>query len=413
MQYGNLFEQALGVGKPWFIKDVQFSAEKKRLDIFIDFERGAVFPVVEGGIKGEFKAYDTVDKSWRHLNFFEHECTLHARIPRVKINDKETRVIKAPWEGLMKGFTLLMESIILQLCFCMPVAKVAKFTGVSDDKIWRLLEKYVFTAFGVRSLAELKEIGMDETSSRRGHSYITLFVDLLLKRTVFIAEGKDSGTVKEFSEVLKLKGGDPAAITTVSCDMSPAFIKGNEENFPNADITFDRFHVMKPLNEAINEVRKQEAIQYTVLKGTKYLFLKNRENLTVKEGARLQEITMSHAGLQSLKALHYRELFQEIYKAESVQEFETLLKAWIRSVVHTKLEPLKKFVQLLRNHWKGIVNWAKTHVNNGILEGLNSVVQAAKAKARGYRTNKCFIIIVYLLTGKFDFRSLNPTYLPI
>jgi len=410
---GNLFEQALGLKKPWYIKDMQFSAEKKKLDIYIDFEKGATFLHEEAEIKGEFKAYDTVDKTWRHLNFFEHECYLHARIPRVKINDNETRVIKAPWEGVLKGFTLLMESLLLQLCFCMPVAQVARLTKLSDDKIWRMLEKYILDAFALRTLEDINKIGMDETSSRRGHDYVTLFVDLLKKRTVFIAEGKNSGTVDEFKEVLVIKGGNPDQIKEISCDMSPAFIKGVETNFKNAEITFDRFHVTKVVTEAVDEVRRQDAKKNNILKGTRYLFLKNRDNLTEKEKSQLEEITMSQAGLAVVKAHHYRELFQEIYKSESIQEFETLLSIWVRSVMHTKLEPMKEAARTIKKHWKGIVRWAESRINNGLLEGLNSIIQSAKSKARGYRTNRCFMIIIYLLTGKFDFKAINPNYLPI
>jgi transposase len=108
-------------------------------------------------------------------------------------------------------------------------------------------------------------------------------VDLLKKRTVFIAEGKNSGTVYEFKEVLVIKGGNPDQIKEVSCDMSPAFIKGVETNFKNAEITFDRFHVTKVVREAVDEVRRQDAKKNNILKGTRYLFLKNRENLTDKE----------------------------------------------------------------------------------------------------------------------------------
>jgi transposase len=413
MMIGNLFEQALGLKKPWFIKDMKFSSEEKKLDIYIDFEKGAVFPYEEGGIKGEFKAYDTTDKTWRHLNFFEHECFLHARIPRVKINDKETRVIKAPWEGVLNGFTMLMESLLLQLCYCMPVAQVARLTKISDDKIWRMLEKYIQDVYTLRTLEEINKVGMDETSSRRGHDYVTLFVDLFKNRTIFIAEGKDSGTVDEFKEVLIIKGGNPEQIREISCDMSPAFIKGVETNFKNAEITFDRFHVTKVITEAVDEIRRQEARKNTVLKGTRYLFLKNRENLTEKERSRLEEITMAQAGLGIIKAHHYRELFQEIYKSESIEEFEVLLSKWVRSVMHTKLGPMKEAAKTIKKHWKGIVRWAESRINNGLLEGLNSIIQSAKSKARGYRTNRCFMIIIYLLTGKFDFKAINPNYVPI
>ncbi len=105
---------------------------------------------------------------------------------------------------------------------------------------------------------DLKGVGIDETSRRKGHDYITLFVDLLKKRTVFIAEGNDQKTVEAFAEDIKEHNGNPQAVTDVSCDMWPAFIKGIKDNFPNAEITFGRFHIIKIINTAVDTVRKQE-----------------------------------------------------------------------------------------------------------------------------------------------------------
>lgn len=412
MMYGNIFEQALGVEDPWYISDVKFDAEKKRLDIEIDFHKGTRFPWGENGDK-EYTAFDTQKKTWRHLNFFEHECYLHARIPRIKNDKGKTKVINAPWEGMLKGFTLLFESLILQLCYCMPVAQVSRLVGVSDDRIWRLLAKYVWAAFNQRSLKGVTHLGIDETSSRKRHDYITLFVDLLKKRTVFVSSGRDFTTVEEFRDVLELKDGEPDEVSEVCCDMSPSFIKGVERAFPQANITFDRFHVMKLVNEALDKIRREESAGAKVLKGTRYLFLKNSGKLNASEKLRLKEVSMSTALKQTMKAYQYKELFREIYNSVDLEEFETKLHKWSNSIMHTKLEPLKKVVETIKKHWNGIVHWMQSHITNGMLEGINSIVQSIKSRARGYRTKRNFIIMVYMVTGKFDFRTLNKHFLPI
>ena len=140
----NIFAQALNLESPWYIKSTNFDYQKKRLDIEIDFKRGAKFEYVniEGEIK-EGSVYDTKNKTWRHLNFFQHECYLNARIPRILKEDNKVEMIEAPWEGKIKGFTLLFEAMLLQLCTAMPVLKVSQISGVSDDKIWLMLERYV------------------------------------------------------------------------------------------------------------------------------------------------------------------------------------------------------------------------------------------------------------------------------
>ena len=123
--------------------------------------------------------------------------------------------------------------------------------------------------------------GLDETSSKRGHNYITLFVDLEKSEVLYAAEGKDSATIESFKETLENHNGD----------MSPAFIKGFNKYFPNADIAFDKFHVMKNINEAVDKVRREELKENELLKKTRYIWLKNPKNLTVKQQKQMQPLS--------------------------------------------------------------------------------------------------------------------------
>lgn len=409
-----LFELALNIQDPWYIKDIQFSVESKRLDIHIDFHKGAMFHYEseKESIKGDFKVYDTVPKQWRHLNFFEHECYLHARVPRVDVNEAVKRLIDPPWSGLSNGFTMLFEALILQLASHMPVHTVGRIISESDHKIWTALERYVTKALANNDYSDLKAVGMDETSKRKGHDYITLFVDLFKKQTIFIAEGKDHETIKTFVDDLKVHNGQAEAITDVSCDMSPAFIKGVENNLPNAKITFDRFHIMKLINSAVDKVRKQEVQTQVLLKGSRYVFLKNEKNLTNAQRQKRQELSLPSLNLKSMRALHIRENFQEIYNAPTVEIFEAMLKKWYFWATHSRIEFMKEAAHTIKAHWEGVVQWKKTHIDNGLLEGLNSLIQAAKAKARGFRTFRCFRIVAFLITGKLDFAQINKYYLP-
>jgi len=243
-----IFESALAIQSPWFIKDVQFDVAQKRLDIFIDFKRGSTFPSKKADFPEEYKVKDTFDKTWRHLNFFEHECYLHCRTPRIDLGGNKTELISPPWAGLNSGFTLLFEALIIEMCAHMPVHSVCQIINESDHKIWRLLEKYVDRALESQDYSHITAVGMDETSRTKGHNYITLFVDMLKGKTVHVAQGKDHKTVCEFADVLESHDGDRNQIKDVSCDMSPAFIKGVTEALPEANITFDKFHIVKIIN---------------------------------------------------------------------------------------------------------------------------------------------------------------------
>lgn len=406
-----IFGKALGIEKPWFVTDVDFDAKAKRLDIQIDFIKGSTFLFEQDGIIGQYKAYDTIDKEWRHLNFFEHECYLKARVPRIKTPDNKTHLVLPAWSGLQNGFTLLFEALILQLSKGMPVHQVCQLVGISDHKVWSILDKYTEKTRDLNDYSKVTKIGMDETSIAKGHDYVSLFVDLEKKKTIFVAEGKDSATVKAFTEDLVKHQGDINNVTDVSCDMSPAFIKGVKENLPTAKITFDKFHILKLINEALDDVRRAEAMKNPLLKGSRYIFLKNEKNLTQVQRNKKEELKLSTLNIKLFRALGLRETFQQIYVATTEIEFEGLLKKWYFWATHSQLEPMKKVAKTIKKHWDGIIQWKKSQINNGILEGLNSVVQAAKRRARGYKF-KHFKTIVYLITGGLDFSKVNPACLP-
>ena len=403
-----IFEKALGVETPWFIKKTTFDADKKRLDIQIDFKRGWRFPVSEGG--SDYPVHDTEEKTWRHLNFFQHECYLHVRVPRVRTDDGGTITVLPPWAGRMLGFTLLFEALLLQMCRHMPVDQVARMTNVSDNKLWRMLDLYVEAARFTEDCSQLSTVGMDETSVAKGHDYITLFVDMDQRKTLHIAEGKGSETVKDFVDYLAEHNGKPEQIEAVSCDMSPAFIKGVNDHLPNAEITFDKFHILKIINEAVDDVRREEAKTNPLLKKTRYIFLKNEASLTEKQRAKKEELKLADLNLQSMEALRMRETFQQIYHAQTEELFSKLLREWLDWVLNCSLEPMRKAAQTVQHHLSGIQNWIRSRINNGILEGLNSIIQAAKRKARGYG-KKHFATIAFLLTGKLNLQKVNP-FLP-
>ncbi len=409
----DLFSCALGIEAPWFIDSMEFDPESSRMDIYLNFKRGSTFSDQgddTSDIKA-YKAYDTVDKTWRHLNFFQHECYLHARVPRIKRDDGRVRLIPPPWSGKLSGFTLLFEALLIQLCRSMPVHNVSQLTGVSDHRLWSLLETYVNAAKFDENFSQITTLGMDETSVARGHDYITLFVDLKEKKTVYISDGKSSETVEDFVQVLEERQGHSEQIKHVSCDMSPAFIKGVTEKLPEAQITFDKFHVMKIINEGVDKVRKEEVKTNPLLKGARYSFLKNENNLTDKQKKTRDKLSLPKLNLKSVRAMQMRETFQQIYTADSKLEFEARLKKWYYWATHSQLTPMIKVAKTIKRHWYGIVSWKESQINNGLLEGLNSVIQAAKRKARGYKKPH-FKIIAYLLTGKLDLSKVNKACLP-
>ena len=323
-------------------------------------------------------------------------------------------MVNPPWSGLTNGFTLLFEAFFVQLSLITPVKSIAKFMNVHDTKLWRLLEKYVVGTRVEEDFSEVNKVGIDETSMRKHHDYVSLLVDLDEKRALFVTkEGKDNTTVKRFAADLRMHGGVAEQVEFASIDMSPAFFKGVTENLPEAEITFDKLYLVKAVNEAVNAVRVEEVKTQPILKGTRFLLLKNEDNLTQKQILALNEIRLSKLNLKSYRAKRIREAFQAIYKTTTRDDFEILLNKWYYWAGHSHLEPIKDVAKTIKSHWDGVLAWFDSRINNGILEGLNSVIQAAKSKARGFRNFKYFRTMIYLLTRKFDYSKIDRHYVPL
>ena len=397
MTQQELFAAALGLELPWKVEKILFSAAEKRLDIHIDFERGGLLPCPTCGTL--CKAYDTTEDSWRHLNFFQHSAFLHARVPRVDC-DKCHAIRKAavPWARPGSGFTLLFDALVMALCQEMPVLAVADLVGEHDTKIWRVLHHYVKGAVAARDLSDVKTVGVDETVSRRGHRYVTFFFDLEGKRMMFGTSGKDASTVEKFSKDLQSHKGTPAQIKRVACDMSAAFIKGVNDHLPDAEITFDRFHLTKIVNDAVDRVRREEVFTCEALKKTRFLWLTNPSGLSRAQRARI--FNLSWQNLKTARAYQIRLAFQEFFSKPTAEKGEAFLKQWYFWATHSRLPPIIRAAKTIKDHWDGVLTWFSTRITTGLLEGFNSLIQAAKARARGYRSDKNLIAMAYLIAGK-------------
>jgi transposase len=394
MNEKTLFQLALGLGEPWFVSDTKFDLAAKRLDLFLDFKRGHAFPCPECGKPG--KAHDTEEKTWRHLNFFQHEAFLHVRVPRIRCEDHGVRLIDVPWARKQSGFTLLFEALVMILAREMPVNAIAELMGVTDQRIWRILKHYILADVDRMDLSELTSVGVDETAARRGHKYVSLFVDMDERKVVFVTEGKDASTIEAFTGHLAGHGGAPEAVREVVCDMSPAFISGVETHLPEAAVTFDRFHVIKLLNTAVDEVRREEQRTEPSLKSTRYIWLKNPGNLTNAQAAKVHGLSRSK--LKTARAYRMKLVFQEIYTLPG-NLAKAAMEGWYQWGLRSRLTPIVEFAHMLRRHWDGVLRWFTSKLNNGLLEGLNSLVQAAKARARGYRSIEYFKLMIYMIVG--------------
>jgi transposase len=399
MRDADLLQLALALVPPWLVTRSDFDAAARRLDIHIDFARSSRFACPNCGA-ADCPAYDSEALTWRHLNFFQHQAYLHARVPRVRCTNCGVKKVSVPWAREGSGFTLLFEALTMALVSAMPVKAVARLVGEHDTRLWRVIHHYVARARARADFAAVSRVACDETAARRGHDYITLFVDLERARVLFATEGKDANTVAAFAADLAAHRGNPEAIAEVCIDMSPAFIKGTADNLPNAAITFDKFHAVKIINGAVDRVRRAEQKAHALLSGTRYIWLRNPATLSDRQRATLESLSMRN--LKTARAYNIRLTFQELYDQPSGQTATAFLKKWYFWATHSRLAPIIDAARTVKRHWDGILRWFDSKIANGLIEGINSLVQAAKAKARGYRSTRNLVAIVYLLAGKLD-----------
>jgi transposase len=395
-----LFSAALGLQLPWQVVDVRFDETAKELHLDLDFSPGSVFACPECGAAR--KAYDRNARTWRHLNFFEHKCYLHAGLPRVDCSACGIKVVDVPWARLGSGFTLLFDALIVTLCLQMTITAVGRMVGEHDTRLWRVLQAYVQEARQELDMSTVTKIGVDETSWKSNHQYITLFADLAERRVLFVTEGKDAQTVAAFRHDLAEHQGKPDQIETVCMDLSPAFQSGVSAHFPQADKTFDRFHVVKLANEAVDQIRRQEAKENDILKKTRYLWLSNKENLSDAKQKQLASIQAMN--LATATAYQMKLNLQELWTLPTRDTAAVHLDAWYKWIMQSSIgTAMKKLANTVKAHASGILNFFPDRLTSGLMEGINSLVQAAKAKARGYRNTTYFKTIIYLIAGKLEF----------
>jgi len=323
-------------------------------------------------------------------------------VPRIKTASGKVSQVDVPWARPGSGFTLLFEAFAMCLIEReMPVKRAAELLKVYPQRLWNVFDYWITRAREQDDPSAITTLGIDETSSKKGHHYVTIGVDMDSKRVIHAVEGKGKAAVASIQQRLIDKQVKPEHITRASMDLSPAYIAGIAECFPNAQISFDRFHVVKLLNEAMDKLRRLEQKEHALLKGQKYTFLKKPENLTQKQQVKLEEIVTLYPTLG--QAYRLKVLFNDLWDMPNKRAAHDFMVNWCAEVRHHKIGPLIEFTQTLVAHWYGILSFVESRLTNGLLEGINHKIQLAKRRARGYRDTNNYINMIYFLCAKLSF----------
>ena len=391
----SLFTSALGLQAPWSVKEVELDTVGRRIDFTLACNAKQLScPLCEAPDQG---VHDRLKREWRHLDFFQFEAWLHAEVPRIACSVcGKTSQITVPWAREGSGFTALFEALALSLCQELPVRQAAALLRCADKQLWRRIKHYVDEARKFDDMSEVKLVGIDDTSLRKGQDYITVVHDLDAKRLLFACEGRDHQTVVAFAADLKAHGGDPRKIKDVCQDMSAAYAKGVGMALPEAQISYDRFHVIAMANEAMDKVRREEtstqpqavkeALGSNDRKLLKSLTWGMRKN---PKGWNARQINamhwLQHSTLKSARAWRLKMALRDVYakatQSDDAAQAKENLMGWISWATRCRLEPFKKLAKTLRQRLDAVVRGMLDNRSNAYVEAMNGLLQPSQARS--------------------------------
>ena len=417
-----LFTSALCLQAPWSVKGVKLDTSRRRIDFDLTCHANRL-PCPHCGASSQ-GVHDRLAREWRHLDFFQFEAWLHAQVPRVACSAcGKTSQIDVPWAREGSGFTALFEALALSLCQELPVRQAAALLRCADKQLWRRIDHYVKRARILDDMSQVEIAGIDETSLRKGQNYVTVVHDLELKRLLYACEGRDHQTVVDFAADLKAHGGDPKQVKHVCQDMSAAYAKGVAAALPQAQISYDRFHVIAMAHEAMDGVRRQEMStqpqavkealgdnERKLLKSLTWGMRRNPQDWSVKQTNAmywLQRSTLKSARAWRLK-MALRAVYAKTTQENNAVQAKADLLGWISWARRSRLDPFKKLATTLKQRLDGVVRGMLDNRSNAYVEAMNGLLQQAKRAARGFRTASHFIAIAYLRMSKLKHLPSNP-----
>ena len=337
------------------------------------------------------------EREWRDLSMRKLPLKLRYRPRRVECPRCGVRVEDFPWAEAWARVTTALGNAVAVLARELSWQGTAREYGLNWKSVATIVKRAVQYGLKHRARPPVHVIGIDEVSRRKGQVYLTVVYDLERRVLLWVGEDRTEEAVKKF--FTEEMGRRRCRTLQVVCmDMWAAYANLVREHAPQAQILFDRFHVVKHLNEAVDAVRRELWRQLTSqekveVKGTRWLLLKNPWNLTNDQKERLSTLVRWNSPL--VRAWYLKESFQLFWGYQQPKRAAGYLHKWINSAMRSKLEPFKKFARMLRSHLPGILAWTKSRVSNGAVEGMNNKIKSISHRSFGFRSATNFIAAIY------------------
>jgi transposase len=327
-------------------------------------------------------------------------CPTHGRIQEM-----------IPWAEPYARITYRFEYALLVYCQLMTQKAAANLLHVPTSTLSDLLHQSITRLRDGHRIRGLKSIGIDEISYCKGYKYATVVYDLDRSCVVWVGKGKGRETIDIFFEE-KLSAYQKEKMQWASCDMSEAYMGAIKDHCPDAKLVLDRFHIVKAINSAVDEVRKEQwrdanARDRKILKGLRWLLFKRSSNRSKEDASTLKALQKGNRRIY--RAWFLKDQFEQFWDFKAPLAAEKFLKDWITSALRTRLEPMKKLARTLSKYSAEIVSFIQTRLTNAVSEGLNRIIKIIKNRASGFRTLEAFTDMILLTVGDVDIPAQIPT----
>ena len=365
------------------------------------------------GRRGRFVSQSKEARSWQDIAVLgvrvvlwywpkEIECATHGRAQE-----------DIPWAAPYSRITYRAEWRICVLCQRMTQKAAAEILRLAPSTLSNLLHRIITRVRSAHAVRGLRSLGVDEISYRKRHRYATLVYDLDRARVVWVGKGKGRETIDRFFNEA-LSAGQKSRIRWASCDMSRAYTEAIKAHCPNAKLVIDRFHIVKALNEAVDEVRKEQwrelgPEQRKSVKGLRWL-LGMGPNTRTKAHTR-QINRLARANRRIHRAWVLKDEFEHFWHYQYGGSAEKFLKRWMTTVLRSRLPSMRTFVNTLREHSANVLTYIERSLTNAVGEGINRIVKIAKNRASGFRGLHNFADMIYLIVGDLDIPEQIPSTL--
>jgi len=406
-----LYQQILGIQEPWRVDRVELQLDRGEVHVWVRLPAKTLWVCPECLERAPI--HDHLERSWRHLDTCQYRTLVHARVPRLDCPNHGIHQLQVPWAERGARFTGLFEALVIGWLRHASIRAVSQQFGLSWDEVSGIMERAVRRGLARREAEVIPRLGIDETSFQKRHEYVTVVSDLDRSRVLYVADDRKRESIDGFWEGLAPEQKD--GVEAVAMDMWEPYIQSALQHVPEAEtkIVFDKFHIAKHAGDAVDKVRRAEHRELRAegkdwLKGTKYDWLRNPANFTLGRWRSFQKRMRTHQ-LKTARAWAIKEnlmtLFDYVYPGVADKHFQE----WFRWARRSYLEPMKDLSLTLKRHWQNIRTYFRHRVTNAGSESINSLIQRAKAMARGFRNRHRFRMAILFHCGGLD---LSPATLP-